>query len=155
VLGVAIGLALAAAFFSVTVVAVGTAGRIAPDLMIPVALIVFALKMLVVGLLLFLLRDVTAFDHAAFALAVVLGAGTYLAAEMRLVLRSRVPYVDVSEVGHRRQDLLAVREVGHRRAPAGLRSDEGATGDEGATREAGAQSGGGPPTVSVEDGEAP
>jgi ATP synthase protein I len=142
VLGVAIGLALAAAFFSVTVVAVGTAGRIAPDLMIPVALIVFALKMLVVGLLLFLLRDVTAFDHAAFALAVVLGAGTYLAAEMRLVLRSRVPYVDVSEVGRRR-------------APVGLRSDEGATGDEGATREAGAESGGGPPTVSVEDGEAP
>jgi ATP synthase protein I len=96
-LGVAIGLVLAAAFFSVTVLAVGTAGRIAPDLMLPVALIVFALKMMVVGLLLFLLRDVTAFDHAAFALAVVLGAGTYLTAEMRLALRSRVPYVDVKD----------------------------------------------------------
>ncbi|HEX6675878.1 MAG TPA: hypothetical protein VF486_12720 [Actinomycetes bacterium] len=96
-LGVAIGLALAAAFFSVTVVAVGTAGRIAPDLMLPVALIVFALKMMVVGLLLYLLRDVTAFDHAAFALAVVLGAGTYLAAEMRLALRSRVPDVDMKD----------------------------------------------------------
>jgi ATP synthase protein I len=93
VLGVVIGLALAAAFFSVTVLAVGAAGRIEPDLMLPVALIVFALKMMVVGLLLFLLRDVTAFDHAAFALAVVLGACTYMAAEMRLALRSRVPYV--------------------------------------------------------------
>ena len=93
VLGAAFGLILAAAFFSVTVVAVGAAGRIAPDLMLPVALIVFALKMMVVGLLLFLLRDVTAFDHAAFALAVVLGACTYMAAEMRLALRSRVPYV--------------------------------------------------------------
>ena len=96
-LGVAIGLALAAAFFSVTVLAVGAAGRIAPDLMLPTALIVFALKMMVVALLLFLLRDVTAFDHAAFALAVVLGAATYLAAEMRLALRSRVPSVDVKE----------------------------------------------------------
>jgi ATP synthase protein I len=92
-LGVAFGLVLAAAFFSVTVVAVGAAGRMSPDLMVPVALIVFALKMMVVGLLLFLLRDVSAFDHAAFALAVVLGACTYMAAEMRLALRSRVPYV--------------------------------------------------------------
>jgi ATP synthase protein I len=93
VLGAAFGLVLAAAFFSVTVLAVGAAGRLAPDLMLPVALIVFALKMMVVGLLLFLLRDVTAFDHAAFALAVVLGACTYMVAEMRLALRSRVPYV--------------------------------------------------------------
>ena len=93
VLGAALGLALAAAFFSVTVVAVGAAGRSSPDLMLPVALIVFALKMMVVGLLLFLLRGTTAFDHAAFALSVVLGACTYLAAEMRLALRSRVPYV--------------------------------------------------------------
>jgi hypothetical protein len=89
---------------------------------------------------------VTAFDHAAFALAVVLGACTYMAAEMRLALRSRVPYVDVSEVGP--------SEVGRSRAPAGLRSDEGAPGDEGATREAGASSGGCPPSVSVKDGEA-
>jgi ATP synthase protein I len=93
VLGAAIGLVLAAAFFSVTVVAVGAAGRISPDLMLPAALVVFALKMMVLALLLFLLRRTTAFDHAAFALSVVLGACTYLAAEMRLALRSRVPYV--------------------------------------------------------------
>jgi ATP synthase protein I len=103
VLGAAFGLVLAAAFFSVTVLAVGAAGRLAPDLMLPVALIVFALKMMVVGLLLFLLRDVTAFDHAAFAVAVVLGACTYMAAEMRLALRSRVPYVVTDgEKGERR-----------------------------------------------------
>jgi ATP synthase protein I len=93
VLGAAFGLALAAAFFSVTVVAVGAAGRIQPDLMVPAALIVFALKMMVVGLLLFLLKDTTAFDHAAFALSVVAGACTYLAAEMRFALRARIPYV--------------------------------------------------------------
>ncbi len=40
-------------------------------------------------------------------------------------------------------------EVGHRRAPAGLRSDEGAT------REAGAQSGGGPPSASIRDAPLP
>ena len=92
-LGAAFGLALAAAFFSVTVVAVGTAGRIQADLMIPAALIVFALKMMVVGLLFFLLRGTTAFDRGAFALAVVLGTCTYLTAEMRFALRARVPYV--------------------------------------------------------------
>jgi ATP synthase protein I len=93
VLGAAFGLALAAAFFSVTVVAVGAAGRIQPDLMVPAALIVFALKMMVVGLLFFLLRNTTAFDRGAFALAVVLGTCTYLTAEMRFALRARVPYV--------------------------------------------------------------
>jgi undecaprenyl-diphosphatase len=41
-------------------------------------------------------------------------------------------------------------EVGRRRAPAGLRSDEGAAGDGGATREAGATGAGGPPSGSVE-----
>jgi hypothetical protein len=61
--------------------------------MVPAALIVFALKMMVVGLLLFLLRDTTAFDHAAFALSVVVGACAYLAAEMRFALRARIPYV--------------------------------------------------------------
>jgi ATP synthase protein I len=96
-LGAAFGLALAVAFFSATLLAVGAAGRVQPELMLPAAVITFAFKMTVIGLLLFLLRDTTAFDREAFALALVAGTVIYLAAEIRFALRARVPYVVTDE----------------------------------------------------------
>ena len=97
VLGTAFGLALAVAFFSATLLAVGAAGRVQPELMLPAAVVTFAFKMTVIGLLLFLLRDTTAFDRAAFALALVAGTVIYLAAEIRFAMRARVPYVVTDE----------------------------------------------------------
>jgi ATP synthase protein I len=97
VLGAAFGLALAVAFFSATLLAVGAAGRVQPDLMLPAAVVTFLFKMTVIGLLLFLLRDTTAFDRAAFALALVAGTVIYLAAEIRFAMRARIPYVDTDE----------------------------------------------------------
>jgi ATP synthase protein I len=97
VLGAAFGLALAVAFFSATLLAVGAAGRVQPELMLPAAVVTFAVKMTVIGLLLFLLRDTTAFDRAAFALALVAGTVIYLAAEIRFAMRARVPYVVTDE----------------------------------------------------------
>jgi len=96
-LGAAFGLALAVAFFSATLLAVGAAGRVQPELMLPAAVITFAFKMTVIGLLLFLLRDTTAFDRAAFALALVAGTVIYLAAEIRFAMRARIPYVVTDE----------------------------------------------------------
>jgi ATP synthase protein I len=102
-LGAAFGLALAVAFFSATLLAVGAAGRVQPELMLPAAVVTFAFKMTVIGLLLFLLRNTTAFDRPAFALALVAGTVIYLAAEIRFAMRSRVPYVvtDEKQVGPR------------------------------------------------------
>jgi ATP synthase protein I len=97
VLGAAFGLALAVGFFSATLLAVGAAGRIATDLMLPAALLTFTVKMAVIGMLLFLLRDTTAFDRKAFALSLVAGTCVYLAAEIRFALRARIPYVVVDE----------------------------------------------------------
>jgi len=97
VLGAAFGLALAVAFFSATLLAVGAAGRVQPELMLPAAVVTFAVKMTVIGLLLFLLRDTTAFNRAAFALALVAGTVIYLAAEIRFAMRARVPYVVTDE----------------------------------------------------------
>ena len=97
VLGAAFGLALAVGFFSATLLAVGAAGRVATDLMLPAALLTFVVKMVVIGMLLFLLRDTTAFDRAAFALSLVAGTCVYLAAEVRFALRARIPYVVVDE----------------------------------------------------------
>jgi len=99
VLGAAFGLALAVAFFSATLLAVGAAGRVSPELMVPAALITFAVKMAAIGMLLFLLRDTTAFDREAFALALVAGTCIYLAAEIRFAVRARIPYVVTDEDG--------------------------------------------------------
>jgi ATP synthase protein I len=84
VLGAAFGLVLAIAFFSATLLAVA-------------AVLTFAFKMTVIGLLLFLLRDTTAFDREAFALALVAGTVIYLAAEIRFAMRARIPYVVTDE----------------------------------------------------------
>jgi ATP synthase protein I len=102
-LGAAFGLALAVAFFSATLLAVGAAGRVQPELMLPAAVLTFAFKMTVIGVLLFLLRDTEAFDREAFALALVAGTVIYLAAEIRFAIRARVPYVvtDEKEAGSR------------------------------------------------------
>jgi ATP synthase protein I len=95
--GAAFGLVLAVAFFSATLLAVGAAGRVQPELMLPAAVVTFAFKMTVIALLLFLLRDTTAFDRAWFALALVAGTVVYLAAEIRFAMRARVPYVVTDE----------------------------------------------------------
>jgi ATP synthase protein I len=95
--GPAVSLALAVAFFSATLLAVGAAGRVQPELMLPAAVVTFAFKMTVIGLLLFLLRDTTAFDREAFALALVAGTVIYLAAEIRFAMRARIPYVVTDE----------------------------------------------------------
>jgi ATP synthase protein I len=102
-LGAAFGLLLAVAFFSATLLAVGAAGRVQPDLMLPAAVLTFAFKMTVIGLLLFVLRDTTAFDRESFALALVAGTVVYLAAEIRFAMRARIPYVvtDEKQVGPR------------------------------------------------------
>jgi ATP synthase protein I len=97
VLGAAFGLALAIGFFSATLLAVGAAGRVQPELMLPAAVLTFAFKMTVIGLLLFLLRDTEAFDREAFALALVAGTVIYLAAEIRFAMRARIPYVVTDE----------------------------------------------------------
>ena len=96
-LGAAFGLLLAVAFFSATLLAVGAAGRVQPELMLPAAVLTFAFKMVVIGLLLFLLRDTTAFDREAFALSLVAGTVVYLAAEIRFAMRAKIPYVVTDE----------------------------------------------------------
>ena len=91
------GSLLAIAFFSATLLAVGAAGRVQPELMLPAAVLTFAFKMVVIGLLLFLLRDTTAFDKEAFALSLVAGTVVYLAAEIRFAMRAKIPYVVTDE----------------------------------------------------------
>ncbi len=99
--GALFGSALAIAFFAVTIVAVSVAARIDPLLMLPVALGTYLVKLIGIVAMLLLLRDSTAFDHTAFALATVIGACTFMTAEARMILRARVPYVEDPVEGKR------------------------------------------------------
>ena len=94
VYGALLGSALAIAFFAVTIVAVSVAGRVADELMLPAALGTYLLKVIAIAVLLMLLRDTTAFDHTAFALATVIGACVFMVAELRIALRARTLYVE-------------------------------------------------------------
>jgi ATP synthase protein I len=98
-LGAGLGILLAAAFFSVTVLVVDAAGRVSPQLMMPAALGVYVLKLIVLLIGLVLLRGVTAFDRAAFGLAVVAGTCVYLVAEVRMALKARIPYAVIPDDG--------------------------------------------------------
>jgi ATP synthase protein I len=92
-LGAGLGILLAAAFFSVTVIAVDAAGRVSPQLMMPAALGVYLVKLIVLMVGLVLLRGVTVLDRTSFGLAVVAGTCVYLVAEVRMALKARIPYV--------------------------------------------------------------
>ncbi len=97
VYGALLGTGLAVAFFGVTIVVVSAAGRIADELMLPAALGTYVVKVIGIGSALFLLRDTTAFDRTAFALAAVTGACVFLVAELRVASRARTPYVTTPE----------------------------------------------------------
>ncbi|HZD68221.1 MAG TPA: hypothetical protein VFA45_04640 [Actinomycetes bacterium] len=94
VYGAALGSALAIAFFAVTIVVVSVAGRVANELMLPAALGTYLLKVIAIAVMLILLRDTTAFDRTAFALATVVGACVFMIAELRIALRARTLYVE-------------------------------------------------------------
>lgn len=97
VYGALLGTGLAMAFFAITIVAVSAAARVANELMLPAALGTYLVKVIGIFLALFFLRDTTAFDRTAFALATVIGACVFLVAELRVALRARIPYVTTPE----------------------------------------------------------
>jgi ATP synthase protein I len=97
VYGALLGSGLAIAFFAVTIVVVSVAARIANELMLPAALGTYLLKMIAIAVMLVLLRDTTAFDRNAFALATVIGACVFLVAELRIALRTRTLYAETEE----------------------------------------------------------
>ena len=97
VYGALLGTGLAMAFFAITIVAVSAAARVANELMLPAALGTYLVKLIGIALALFFLRDTTAFDRTAFALATVIGACVFMVAELRIAVRARTPYVTTPE----------------------------------------------------------
>ena len=88
------GLAIVAAFFSVSAVAVAWAGRIAAELTLPVALSTYVVKIVLLGVLLVTVRDSVVLDAPALAWSVIGGTVAWTGVHLRRVWTAQLYYVD-------------------------------------------------------------
>lgn len=94
VLGAAVGLLLTVVFFASSVLAAAVVARRWPGLLLQTGVATYAIKIAALAVALLALQGVTAISLPALAWAVVVGTGTWLAAEVRLFLTAKIPYVE-------------------------------------------------------------
>lgn len=89
------GLAIVAAFFSLSTLAVAWAGKVGGDgITLPAALSIYALKILLLGALLVRVRDESWLDATAFGWSVLVGTLCWTAVHAWRVWTARMYYVD-------------------------------------------------------------
>jgi ATP synthase protein I len=95
-LGAVLGLALVAAFFAISVVAVGRAARRSPQAMMITAMTTYIVKILL--LLFFVVRfaGTTAFNSRLFGLTALVGILAWSASQVYWSMRLKTPYVEPS-----------------------------------------------------------
>jgi ATP synthase protein I len=91
---VAVGLAIVAAFFSLSALAVAAAGRIGDELTLPAALGPYLVKFVLLGVLMVSVRGQPWLDPPALGLSVLVGTVAWTAVHARRVWTSRIYYVD-------------------------------------------------------------
>jgi ATP synthase protein I len=92
--GAVLGGVLVVVFFGADHVLRDRTRRTRPEHVMALALAGYAVKVLLLALLLVLLGDTTLFSRGAFAAAILLGATAWLAAEVRAFARARILYVE-------------------------------------------------------------
>jgi ATP synthase protein I len=93
----AIGLALVALFFLVSMVLVERANTVGPALTLPVALTVYGIKIVVLGVIVFGTNAVSHLNAPAFCWSVVAATMSWLVAHAVAVWRTKMPYVVIAE----------------------------------------------------------
>ncbi|GII91266.1 hypothetical protein [Sinosporangium siamense] len=92
--GAGIALALVAAFFTVSLVAVAWAGRVSPMAMMTAAVLSYLVKALALMMLLRSFEGATAFDPRAFGWTVIALTVVWTFGEMRGFMKLKMLYVD-------------------------------------------------------------
>ncbi|AYY14277.1 hypothetical protein EF847_17820 [Actinobacteria bacterium YIM 96077] len=95
-LGILVGLAVPAVFFGITVLTGMLAARLDNAPFVGVVMAAWVVKMGGLLAIMAVLRDAGFFHRTAFFIAFVVGVTGWLAAEVIVLLRSRVPYVEVA-----------------------------------------------------------
>jgi ATP synthase protein I len=92
-LGAALGVALVAVFFALSVLAVGRAARVSPQAMMVAALTTFFVKIIVLLFLVARFGTTTAFNGRLFGLTAIVCILVWSGAQVMWSLRLKVPYV--------------------------------------------------------------
>ncbi len=93
----AVGLALVAVFFLVSMVLVERANTVGPALTLPVALTVYGTKVVILGVIVFGTDAVSHLNAAAFCWSVVGATLAWLVAHAVAVWRTKMPYVVIPD----------------------------------------------------------
>jgi ATP synthase protein I len=93
-LGAALGVALVAVFFAVSVLAVRRASRVSPQAMMATAIATYVLKILILLVLVARFGTTTAFNGRFFGLTAVVCILVWSGAQVMWSLRLKVPYVE-------------------------------------------------------------
>ncbi|MCW2941459.1 MAG: hypothetical protein JWN00_4444 [Actinomycetia bacterium] len=92
-LGAVIGLVVVIVFFSISVLVVGYIGRRAPQLLLMAGVLSYALKLIILFVLIAAFKHQTIWNPKAFAFTVVALTVVWLMSETRVTLAGRTPYV--------------------------------------------------------------
>jgi ATP synthase protein I len=93
----AVGLALVAFFFLVSMVLVERANTVGPALTLPVALTVYGIKIVVLGVIVFGTNAISHLNAPAFCWSVVGATMGWLIAQATAVWRTKMPYVVIPD----------------------------------------------------------
>lgn len=93
-IGGSVAVVLVAAFFGISIVAVGQAGKISPSLMMVTALGTYLVKILILLVLVGIFQDTTAFDPRLFGLSAIVLVLVYSAAQIVWSIRQKTLYVE-------------------------------------------------------------
>jgi ATP synthase protein I len=109
VIAAAMGTVLVMVFFTISLVAVTYAARISPQAMLPAALGSYILKLLVIGIVLTALKNVTIWHPRSFAWTVLALTLVWVFAEARGLIKSKMLYIDdpldpAAQAGNRHAD---------------------------------------------------
>jgi len=93
-LGALLGTAIVAAFFAISVFAVGRAARVSPQAMMITAMATYIAKILALLLFVARFRNSTAFNPRLFGLTAIVCILAWSASQVTWSLRLKIPYVE-------------------------------------------------------------
>ena len=92
--GALIGVAIVTAFFGISVLVVGRAARISPQVMMATAMVTYVVKIIGFMIVVILLGKSTAFSGRALGFTAIVCILAWCASQVVTTIRLRLPYVD-------------------------------------------------------------
>jgi len=95
--GALIGIAIVAAFFGISIIAVSRAAKVSPMFMMAVAMATYVIKIILFGIIVVSLKHVTVFNPRALGVTAVVLILSWSAAQVITMMRTKMLYVTPEE----------------------------------------------------------